>query len=262
MTRYVGTKERQDREYDLMKKLSQVLDKAGFYELPESNVLDALKEHDTGDGILVKVDPSKYDTLRIWVLGKDYQDDDQGLGWARKATKSVRYRVYGRLSTSIRYKRVIIAVRAKQQRKLILKTFKDIPCPNLEHLLPEGKVEMTRLDQMLIGLSLTVGLTTAAVRLVTLNADLYIGVLPIATAAACLLLARTWSVYNRRRNRYLADLTQTLYFQSMANNRALLTLVVDRAEDEAYKSAMLTYSFIRASSRLSLSGKLNVNAVV
>lgn len=141
----------------------------------------------------------------------------------------------------------------KNQRKLILKTFKDIPCPNLEHLLPEGKIEMTRLDQWLVGLSLTIGITTAAVKLVTLMADHHVGLLPIATGATCLLLARTWSVYNRRRNKYLADLTQTLYFKSMANNRALLTLVVDRAEDEAYKSAVLTYSFIRASSRLSLS---------
>lgn len=257
MTRYIGTKERQDREYDLLRKLTQVLDKAGFYELPQEAVQDALKEHDIGDGVLVKVDPSKYDILRIWVVGKDYKDEDKGLGWARKARKSVRYHVYGRPSTLERYKRVIIAVRAKNQRKLILKTFKDIPCPNLEHLLPEGKIEMTRLDQWLVGLSLTIGITTAAVKLVTLMADHHVGLLPIATGATCLLLARTWSVYNRRRNKYLADLTQTLYFKSMANNRALLTLVVDRAEDEAYKSAVLTYSFIRASSRLSLSGEIN-----
>lgn len=253
VTRYIGTKERQDREYELLKKLSQVLYKAGFYELPKDAVQDALKEHDIGDGVLVKVDPDKYDILRIWVVGKDFLDDNKGLGWARKARKSVRYSVYGRPSTSERYKRVIIAVRAKKQKKLILKTFKDIPCPNLEHLLPEGKIEMTRMDQVLIGLSLTIGITTAAVKLITLMADHYIGALPIATAAALLLLVRTWSVYNSRRNKYLADLTQTLYFKSMANNRALLTLVVDRAEDEAYKSAMLTYSFIRASSRLSLS---------
>ena len=254
VTRFIGTKERQDREYLLLQKLSKVLDKAGFYELPHESVQEALKEHDIGDGVLVKVDPSKYDILRIWVVGKDMQSDDKAIGWAHKARKSVRYQVYGRPSTRERYKRVIIAVRAKNQRKLILKTFKDIPCPNLEHLLPEGKIEMTRFDQILVGLSLTIGLTTAVVKLITFMVDHHIGVLPIATIATVVLLARTWSVYRSRRNKYLADLTQTLYFKSMANNRALLTLVVDRAEDEAYKAAMLAYSFIRASSRLSLSG--------
>lgn len=204
--------------------------------------------------MLVKVNPDKYDILRIWVVGKDVQDDDKGLGWVRKARKSVRYQVYGRPSTRERYKRVIIAVRAKNQRKLILKTFKDIPCPNLEHLLPEGKIQMSRFDQVLVGLSLTIGVTAAVVKLITVMADHHVGVLPIATIAAIVLLARTWNVYTNRRNKYLADLTQTLYFKSMANNRALLTLVVDRAEDEAYKAAMLAYSFIRASSRLSLSG--------
>ena len=254
MTRYIGTKERQDREHLLLKKLNYVLYKAGFYELPYDAVQQALKERDVGDGVLVKVDPSKYDILRIWVVGKDMQDDDKGLGWTRKARKSVRYQVYGRPTTRERYKRVIIAVRAKNQRKLILKTFKDIPCPNLEHLLPEGKIEMTRFDQVLVGVSLTIGLTAAVIKLITLMADHQVGLLPIATVTAVVLLARTWSVYKSRRNKYLADLTQTLYFKSMANNRALLTLVVDRAEDEAYKSAMLAYSFVRASRRLSLSG--------
>ena len=258
MTRYIGTKERQDREYLLLQKLSKVLYKAGFYELPQEAVQDALKEHDIGDGVLVKVDPRKYDILRIWVVGKDMQDDDKTIGLARKARKSVRYQVYGRPSTRERYKRVIIAVRTKNQRKLILKTFKDIPCPNLEHLLPEGKIEMTRFDQILVGLSLSIGITTAVVKLITLMADHQVGVLPIATVITVLLLARTWSVYTSRRNKYLADLTQTLYFKSMANNRALLTLVVDRAEDEVYKAAMLAYSFIRASSRLSLSGGVKV----
>ena len=256
MTRYIGTKERQDREYHLLQKLSKVLHKAGFYELPQEAVQDALKEHDIGDGVLVKVDPSKYDILRFWVVGKDIQNSDNGIGWTHRARKSVRYRVYGRPLTRERYKRVIIAVRAKTQRKLILKTFKDIPCPSLEHLLPEGKIEMTRFDQILVGLSLTIGITTAVVKLITLMADHHVGVLPIATVTAVILLARTWSVYKSRRNKYLADLTQTLYFKSMANNRALLTLVVDRAEDEAYKAAMLAYSFIRASSRLSLSGSV------
>ncbi|XP_028392296.1 transmembrane protein 143-like isoform X2 [Dendronephthya gigantea] len=253
VTRYIGTKERQDREYLLLQKLNNVLYKAGFYELPQEAVQQALKEHDIGDGVLVKVDPSKYEILRFWVVGKDMQDDDKALGWARKARKSVRYQVYGRPSTRERYKRVIIAVRAKNQRKLILKTFKDIPCPNLEHLLPEGKIEMTRFDQVLVGVSLSIGLTTAVVKLITLMADHQVGWLPIATVTTMVLLARTWSVYKSRRNKYLADLTQTLYFKSMANNRALLTLVIDRAEDEAYKSAMLAYSFIRASRRLSLS---------
>ena len=256
-TRYIDLNERKEREYKLLATLDKVLYQAGFYELPRDAVLEALKEHDIGDGVLVKVDPNKYDILRIWVVGKDVEGADKGIGWVRKARKSVRYQVYGRPSTRERYKRVIIAVRAQHQRKLILKSFKDIPCPNLEHLLPEGRIEMTRLDQILVGLSLTVGITTAVVKIISFVTDRNIGVLPIATIITMALLVRTWSVYNSRRNKYLADLAQTLYFKSMANNRALLTLVVDRAEDEAYKSALLAYSFIRASSRLSLSGITN-----
>lgn len=48
VTRYIGTKEREDREFHLLQKLGKVLHKAGFYELPNQDVLEALKEHDIG----------------------------------------------------------------------------------------------------------------------------------------------------------------------------------------------------------------------
>jgi hypothetical protein len=37
-----------------------------------------------------------------------------------------------------------------------------------------------------------------------------------------------------------------LYFKNIANNRGLLTLLVDRAEDELFKKLALTYSFLLA----------------
>jgi hypothetical protein len=40
------------------------------------------------------------------------------------------------------------------------------------------------------------------------------------------------------------DLSRMLYFKNIANNRSLLTLLVDRAEDETFKEALLTYTFI------------------
>lgn len=48
-------KERLDNEFWLLEKLSQLLEKAHFYELPVEDVRSALKEHDAGDGVLVSV---------------------------------------------------------------------------------------------------------------------------------------------------------------------------------------------------------------
>jgi hypothetical protein len=55
---------------------------------------------------------------------------------------------------------------------------------------------------------------------------------------------RALTVYKNRRNAYLADLNRLLYFKNVANNRGLLALLVDRAEDESFKEALLTYTFL------------------
>ena len=40
------------------------------------------------------------------------------------------------------------------------------------------------------------------------------------------------------------ELSKTFYYKALANNRALLTLAVDRAEDEVFKAALLAYTFV------------------
>ena len=53
--------------------------------------------------------------------------------------------------------------------------------------------------------------------------------------------------FKNKRNSYLAQLTQTLYFHNVANNRAVLAQLSDRAADEQFKEALLLYSFTLSS---------------
>ena len=39
-------------------------------------------------------------------------------------------------------------------------------------------------------------------------------------------------------------MNRTLYYNNIANNRGLLALLVDRAEDELFKEAIATYTFL------------------
>lgn len=58
---------------------------------------------------------------------------------------------------------------------------------------------------------------------------------------------RAWMAFKNKRNAYLAQLTQTLYFHNVANNRAVLAQLCDRAADEQFKEALLLYTFILSS---------------
>ena len=241
-------KERLDNEFWLLEKLSQVLDKAHFYELPVGEVHEALKEHDAGDGVLVSVNPKKYDVLRVWVVGKEFEPSDTGTWYSRIAAGVTHW--FKPPIKAERYKRVVIAIRAKKQTKLMLKSFKDIRCANLEHLLPEGKIRMTQFDQRILAGTLAVGATGVVIKLVSFLADYKISWTYIAISVAGVVALRAWNMYKNKRNSYLVHLSQTLYFKSIANNRALLTLLADRAEDEVFKVTLLAYSFLQASSNL------------
>ena len=58
---------------------------------------------------------------------------------------------------------------------------------------------------------------------------------------------RAWLAFKNKRNSYLAQLTQMLYFHNVANNRAVLAQLSDRAGDEQFKEALLLYTFVLSS---------------
>ena len=252
MVKSYSKKERKENEFWLLEKLSQLMEKAHFYELPREEVLEALKEHDVGDGVLVSVDPNKYDVLRIWVVGKEVEPVEKG-PWYTWIFSTVKHWISPPPQVE-RYKRVVVAVRAKKQQKLMLKSFKDIHCPNIEYLLPDGKIRMNRFDQNVMFATVTVGVTSIVIKLVSFLADYNISWTYIATAVAGLICLRAWTAYKNKRNSYLVNLSRTLYFKSIANNRALLSLIADRAEDEIFKATLLAYSFLQAATRSTNSG--------
>lgn len=244
----ISKKERQDNEFWLLEKFSHLLEQAHFYELPVVEVHESLKEHDAGDGVLVSVNPTSYDILRIWVVGKEFEPVNAGPLYSRIATRIIHY---FKPSLPIeRYKRVVIAIRAKKQSKLLLKAFKDIRCGNLEQLLPGGKIRMNQFDQRILAGMLTIGGASIVIKLVSFLADYKVSWTYIAISVAGFIALRAWNMYKNKRNAYLVRLGQTLYFNSIANNRALLTLLADRAEDEVFKVTLLAYTFLQASSKL------------
>lgn len=243
--------EREKCETELLQKLSLILEKASFYELPKPSVRDVLREHPAGD-VLVSVDPEKYDVLRIWVLGRELEpvQHEPWYLWPYQIVRNLTFP----LEQFERYKRVVVAVRPKRQTKLHLKSFKDIRCANMEYLLPDGKIRMSQFDRRILVGTLVIGMTSLVVKLFSFLADYKVDAMYIALAIAGVLGLRAWTMYKNKRNSYLVNLSRVLYFKAIANNRALLTLAVDRAEDEAFKGCLLAYAFLQASSRISLSG--------
>ena len=190
------------------------------------------------------MNPHNYSTLRVWVRGQQDQPIEaippyqQVFGRVRSAVMKRMGHKEDKRSAQI-YKRVILAVRHKSAKKLILKVFKEINCSRLETLLPNGKIKMSNGRKMFL-------LGTAAVATLGLASRSlpYIGDMPwsyILFLTYSLVGLRIWFSYRNRRNFYMVSLSRTLYYKSIAHNRGVLTLLADRAVDEEFKGALLTY---------------------
>ncbi|KAK3778074.1 hypothetical protein RRG08_044690 [Elysia crispata] len=243
--------EKLDNEFWLLQQLEDVMDKANFHEMPNEIVHQYLAEHEAREGVKVSVDPSRYAVLRFWVLGHEIPEahvpflekiKDRIL--KRSPKKPLEY-----------YKRVVVAIRLKKDSKLSLKAFKEVPANRLEMLLPDGTIQMSTLDKGLLASTAGIALFGILAKVVTVLASLNIDWTLLVTVVTGVIGFRVWSQYKNRRAHYLADVTRLLYFKNVANNRGLITLLVDRAEDESLKEALLTYAFILNSRPATLRNK-------
>ena len=149
------------------------------------------------------------------------------------------------LPTSKEYfKRVVLACRLKRDDKLLLKAFKEVPVNALEQTLPDGKISMTKLDRGVINTSITIAAGGVIAKLVTVLAGIHVDWTLLATAATGLIGIQSWTHYKNKHLAYLNEHSRMMFFKNIANNRGLLTLLVDRAEDEVFKEALLVYSFL------------------
>ena len=62
-TREYSSQERRDNEFWLLQRLSQVMEKANFYELPESEIQSKLAEHERHEGVRVCLKQASHETI-------------------------------------------------------------------------------------------------------------------------------------------------------------------------------------------------------
>ncbi|XP_013062063.2 transmembrane protein 143-like [Biomphalaria glabrata] len=229
-----------DNEFWLLQQLQDVMKKANFHELPAEKVEQFLRQHKAQEGVIVSVDPSRYDVLKFWVLG--HEQPELHVSFGEKIVNKI-FRSPPRQPMQY-FKRVVVALRLKKDSKLILKAFKEIPLQRIEMLLPDGKVRMSLTDKSFLAASgglAGLGILAKAVTvLANINVDWPI-LLSLVTGSMALPF---WYSYQNRKNAYLIDVSRTLYFKNITNNKGLLTLLVDRAEDESLKETLLTYAFL------------------
>ena len=186
---------------------------------------------------------SDYDVLRMWVLGKE--STTKKLSLMSRLSNAAQRKPSLPQSLDF-YKRVVIAVRLKRDDKVTLKAFKDVPVNALEQLMPTGSIRMPDMSKLVMTSSVAMASLGLLAKFVTILAHASVEWTTLASLVFALTAARVFTVYTNRRSGYMQQLNRMLYFKNIANNRGLLTLVVDRAEDELFKEALLAYTHLLA----------------
>lgn len=266
--------ERRKMRHEFMELIGGLLESANFEKITQED-LDLLLTSDSPYGLALHVDLDAFDDVVIYFRGAgskivDYRD----WKWAYLRKKYVETPIFQRLFVALKLKpeeeqvnelmlkeelsRQQAEKRIAKNLKLLpegvtsdhiyLKLFKNIPQDDLEMLFPNTKVEFKLFDKLKLGL--TAGGGTVA--------GLF-GIVPKLFAAATLLnpitllttmagfiglVVRQVTKFFNQRNEYMMTLAQNLYFHNLANNRGVLTLLVDRAEEEDTKEELLLYSFL------------------
>jgi hypothetical protein len=191
----------------------------------------------------------KYDFIRMWTRGKARKAPAD---WSHRASRLLRWlRGQPDVRESQRvFPRCLMA--CKSGDSLSLKLFKNVEEDKLELLLPEIRLGMSNFDRNILYGTLAL---TAIGYMVRMSAQVQTqlalgpvkGMMAAAAITAAFILYRLWDGIQNNKYRYLSRYHRTLYYQNLASNRSVLTLLVDRAAEEEYAETLLSY-FVLATS--------------
>ena len=147
----------------------------------------------------------------------------------------------------------------------LLKLFRNVPRADLEMLFPNTQVRMRLLDKIMIGVPALVSgslvvTTKLGASLVLLGSlfGYWLGIsrepaeldeagIMVLLAGIAALGGYLWKQFNNFKNRklrFMQALTQNLYFKNLDNNAGVFHRLVNDAEEEESKEAILAYYFL------------------
>jgi len=229
----------------LLATLDEVLAAANYHRLRQDQIEAALQGASLW-GLDLDVDFSIFERLRMYARGDLLQQREM-----RSWRTGFRRR---RFNVDI-YQRLVVVFKLRHRPReadraytdaVYLKLFKDIPKMDLEMLLPGTRARIRRLDQIKIGAPLIGGVGGFGMKVWTLVGAAAAG-LWAWIVALCGLVSygvKSFLGYKRTRDRYAAVLTEHLYFQNLNSNAGVFTQLIDAAEEEECKEAILAYYFL------------------
>ena len=234
--------QRESKVDRLFRSFEQLLSHANFVRLSPSEVQEAVGAASEW-GVRLHLDLSLFDRVDVYARG-DIVD----------RREHVRFYFFRRDVDVPIYRRVAVIFRLKnrsaaddENNPVYLRLLKNVPKQDLDMLLPGGEVQMSLWDRGKILLPTVSGIVIAVVKI-------FKGVLLLAMAGIYGLIvflgflfgtlgygARSFFGYQQIKAAYELNLTKSLYYQNMDTNAGVIHRLIDEAQEQEVREAILAY---------------------
>jgi hypothetical protein len=248
---------------------SEVLNAANFEKITEQDLQDALQEESLFK-VRLAVEFEDFAEMVFYRRGEYQKTETLVKFWGLKK-EQITFTNYDKVAIYIKYKDAEYFQENSRNtahfepNSTIIKLFQNVPKADLEMLFPNSEVRMRTLDKAIIGGSALIGGTIVLVTKLGASLLLLAGVLSYwfglsdkqVTIGTQELLAlgvgagvlggfifKEWSKFKNRKLKFMKALADNLYFKNLDNNAGVFHHLIDSAEEEECKEAILAYYFL------------------
>jgi hypothetical protein len=266
--------EKKELQKKLVETLTEVLNAANFQKITDTDLKEALAEESLFK-IRLGVDFNDFEDVLFYQRGKSSKKETLVKFFGLKK-KPITFTNYERVLIYIKFKEEDY-FKAKDQKALyftpgstIIKLFQDVPKADLEMLFPNSEVRMKTIDKLIIGIPAVVSgivvITTklgASILLIASVISFWLGLskqevriepqhliaLGLGLATLGLFLFKQVNKFKNRKIKFMKALSDNLYFKNLDNNTGVFHHLIDAAEEEEFKEAILAYYFLLVENR-------------
>lgn len=269
--------EKQKFHHQLVAEVRQLLNNANYEELTIADINRAMTAG-SYYGVEVEVDLDDFAEIVVYYRGLSTQVEYKR-SWTSRFLfkKPLETPIYNRLFLLLKFKteedrvKEWITVKGSEFEKtarrrvrksrqnlpeslkeehVFLKLFKNIPRSDLEMLFPNQNVRLKLFDKIKLALSGGGGTIFGIISIVGKIGAAVVNPVGLAGAFAGLIgiiFRQIMSIFTQR-TKYMMTLSRNLYFLNLDNNFGVMNYLIDMAEEEEGKEAILAYYFLHTQS--------------
>ena len=249
-------------EADFTNVLRQTLTNGNFEKVTQEDLHAAMEE----EGIFpvsCQIDFDCFDYYEIYYQGTRTSKEEIKT-WNPFKKKEVEFKLYDRIVFFFKVKNEEFFHSNKKNTKpgipgkVYIKFFRNIPESDLEMIFPNPKPEMKFIHKMQIFLPLLAGFGVLIQKTIIgpyfnpgsnpLQGGTLYGLIAFLIVLGGYVL-RTFLGYKNVVQSFLGEIAKSLYFKDKGNNQGVFTMLIDSAEEQECKEAMMAYYFLLNSNK-------------